>query len=141
MPFRCQGFFVFCAFPFGEELVIWMYRYHNLIYQDMAVSSVNNSNFDEVVLQATKPIVVLFWAPFAKASYPLQEQLADLSEKTNDILYAQLNVDDSVSTAEKYFVQDLPTILFFKNGAPVGSQIGAIATDVLIRLENQVFSE
>lgn len=43
----------------------------------------------------------------------------------------KLNVDEDLKTSEKYRVMSIPTLIFFKNGAPVDTIIGAVSKKVL----------
>jgi len=86
---------------------------------------VTDSNFDQEVLKASKPVLVDFWAPWCgpcRMVAPVVEELAD--EYAGRVEFAKLNTDDNPQTAVKYGIRSIPTLLVFKDGEPVGQIIG-----------------
>ena len=67
---------------------------------------------------------------------PIVEELA--AEYEGKAKIAKLNVDDNPYTASQYGVQGIPTLIFYKNGEPVGQIVGvqpkAALANVLDRL-------
>lgn len=93
---------------------------------------VNDSNFEEIVLKADKPVVVDFWAEWCgpcKMMLPIVEELSnDYNEKA---IIAKVDVDSSPETAAKFMVRNIPTILFIKDGKVIDKQVGACAKNAL----------
>lgn len=91
----------------------------------MAIA-VNDSNFDEIILQSDKPAVVDFWAPWCgpcKMIGPIIEELA--AELEGKAVLAKCNVDESRDVPVKYGIRNIPTILFFKDGELKDKIVGA----------------
>ena len=86
---------------------------------------VNDSNFDQMVLQAKMPVLVDLWAPWCAPCHmvaPVVEELA--SEYDGRVSFAKLNVDQNPRTASKYGIMSIPTLLIFKKGKPVSHIVG-----------------
>ena len=86
---------------------------------------VTDSSFDADVLRADRPVVVDFWAPWCgpcHAVHPVLEQLAGETEKVE---FVKLNIDDNPSTASRYDVLSIPTVILFAEGEPKETLVGA----------------
>jgi len=88
-------------------------------------TTVDDSNFDEIVLQAKTPVLVDFWAEWCgpcRMVEPVVEELAE--EYEGRISFVKLDVDQNPKTASKYGIMSIPTLLLFKNGSPVSNIVG-----------------
>jgi thioredoxin 1 len=86
---------------------------------------VDDSNFDQVVLQSKTPVLVDFWAAWCgpcRMVAPIVEELAE--EYEGKINFVELDVDQNAKRASQYGVMSIPTLLIFKNGAPVSNIVG-----------------
>jgi len=86
---------------------------------------VDDSNFDQMVLKAEKPVLVDFWAVWCKPCLmvaPIIDELAE--EYSNKISFVKVDVDNNPKTATNYGIRSIPTLLIFKNGAPVSHIVG-----------------
>ena len=86
---------------------------------------VTDNSVEADVLQAGKPVVVDFWAPWCgpcHAVHPVLEKLAGEAEKVE---FVKLNIDDNPSTASRYDVLSIPTVILFAEGEPKETLVGA----------------
>ncbi|WP_253306054.1 thioredoxin TrxA [unidentified bacterial endosymbiont] len=92
-----------------------------------------DATFDSLVLHnQSLPILVDFWAEWCgpcKALSPILEALAD--EYQGRVIVAKLNIDENPVTAPKYHIRSIPTLLLFKQGAVVATQVGGLSTKEL----------
>jgi len=89
------------------------------------VHDVTDASFEREVLQAGKPVVVDFWAPWCgpcRAVTPVLEQLA---AETDRVEFVKLNIDDNPATAARYDVLSIPTVILFAGGEPKETLVGA----------------
>ena len=92
----------------------------------MATAVVTDESFENDVLKASGPVVVDFWAEWCgpcKMSAPALEEISD--EMGEQVTIAKLNIDENQNIAMKYGVRSIPTLIMFKDGEPVSTQIGA----------------
>jgi thioredoxin 1 len=86
---------------------------------------VTDATFDNDVLKAQGPVLVDFWAPWCgpcRMVSPIVDELA--GEYDGKISFYKLNTDNNPNTAVKYGIRSIPTLLLFKDGAPVDQVIG-----------------
>lgn len=104
----------------------------------MAIA-VNDSNFEEIVVNAEQPVLVDFWAEWCgpcKMMLPIVEEIS--TEFEGKIVVAKVDVDSSQSTAANFGIRNIPTILFFKGGKVVDKQVGAVPKSTLVEKINKL---
>ncbi len=86
---------------------------------------IDDTNFDQMVLQSKKPVLVDLWAHWCKPCLMVAPILDELSEEYNGrINFVKLDVDQNPKTAAKYGIMSIPTLLIFKNGEPISHIVG-----------------
>ncbi|KAG8485210.1 hypothetical protein CXB51_021276 [Gossypium anomalum] len=83
----------------------------------------NADNFDAVVLDKTKDVLVEFyalWCGHCKSLAPTYEKVATVFKMEEDIIIANLDVDKNRGIGEKYEVGGLPTLKLFSKGNKAG---------------------
>lgn len=92
----------------------------------MGINNVTDASFNDEVLACSLPVLVDFWAEWCgpcKMIAPVLDELAE--ELSGNIRVVKLNIDDNQETAIRYGVRSIPTLLIFKDGAPIATQVGA----------------
>lgn len=88
------------------------------------VNELDNDTFDAAIA-ADIPVLVDFWAPWCgpcKALGPTIDQIAD--EVGGNAKICKVNIDDSMEIAARFGIQNIPTILIFKNGQVAQKFVG-----------------
>lgn len=92
----------------------------------MADLVITDSDFKTQVLENSGLVIVDFWAPWCgpcKVLGPVIEELA--TEYAGKVKIGKMNVDENSQTPGQYGIMSIPSVLFFKNGQPVKSMVGA----------------
>ena len=101
-------------------------------------NNITAESFDADVLKAKQPVLVDFWAPWCgpcKAIAPIVE--AVVSEQSEKVVLAKVNVDEHAQIASDYGVRGIPTLMLFHNGEVLGTMVGAATKDKIIDFLNQ----
>jgi thioredoxin 1 len=87
---------------------------------------VTDRTFGPEVLDAGRPVVVDFWAPWCGPCRAIEPILAELAaEHEGRIEFVRLNIDENVETAARFEVLSIPTVILFEGGRPQETVIGA----------------
>ena len=93
---------------------------------------VTDANFQEIVLNSDKPVLVDFWAEWCGPCRMITPIIKELAEEYKDkAVMTKLDVDSNPGTAAKYGIRSIPTILFFKNGELADKQVGAVPKNTI----------
>ncbi len=97
----------------------------------------SDGSFDADVLQNDKAVLIDFWADWCgpcKMIAPLLDEAA--GEYAEKLAVIKLNVDENPSTAQKYGVRSIPTLMLFKDGAVQAQKLGAMSKSQLAEFLN-----
>ena len=101
---------------------------------------ITDENFQEVVLNSDKPVLVDFWATWCgpcRTVGPIVDELA--TELEGRAVVGKVNVDSNSDTPLTYEIRSIPTLLIFKNGVIVDKLVGAVPKSQLLeKLEAQM---
>ena len=106
----------------------------------MAVGKTTDAGFDADVLKASEPVVVDFWAEWCgpcRMLGPVIEKIA--AANAGRIVVGKMNVDENPATPQKYGIQGIPTVIFFKNGEVAKQLVGYQAQDKIQKAIDELF--
>ena len=91
----------------------------------MSAIQVNKDNFQEVVLNSDKPVLVDFWASWCGPCRMVAPILEEIAAERSDVKVCKINVDEEPELASRYKVMSIPTLLVVKEGQVVNQAVGA----------------
>ena len=102
---------------------------------------ITDQTFEEEVLESDIPVLVDYWAPWCapcRIISPVVDELA--KDYKGKLKVGKVNVDDSSGVASRFGIMSIPTLMFFKNGSPVKTMIGAQGKESLKREIEQIIA-
>ena len=100
----------------------------------MSAVHITKENFQELVVNAEKKVLVDFWAPWCGPCRELVPIVDALAEELTDVKVAKVNIDEEMALAKKYKIFSIPTLLVFKNGQPVQKSLGVKSREEILAM-------
>jgi thioredoxin 1 len=92
-----------------------------------SVLHVSDSEFNEIVIKASGPVLVDYWAEWCgpcKMIAPVLDAIA--AEYAGKVTVVKINIDDNPQTPQHYGVRGIPTLMLFKDGEVEATKVGAL---------------
>ncbi len=102
--------------------------------------TLTDSNFQAEVLHSKHPVLVDFWAEWCgpcRMLGPVIEKIAGAN--AGRITVGKMNVDENPNTPQKYGIQGIPTVIFFKDGEVAKQLVGYQAQDKIQKAIDELF--
>jgi thioredoxin 1 len=98
----------------------------------MTVIHSSDNKFDEDVVRHSTPVIVDFFADWCgpcRMIAPAFEALA--SEYAGKVKFVKVDIDVNPDTPVRFGVRSIPTLLLFKDGQVVKTQVGSMSQSAL----------
>jgi thioredoxin 1 len=96
-------------------------------------SETTDKSFEKDVVKAKGPVLVDFWAEWCgpcKQLSPIVDDIAN--EMGSKLTVYKVNIDENPDSPAKYNVRGIPTLIIFKDGAPVATKVGSLPKSSLV---------
>lgn len=94
--------------------------------------SVTDSSFEAEVLKSPVPVLVDYWAEWCAPCRALAPVLDDIFAAYDGRLkIAKIDIDKNQQTPAKYGIRNIPTLMLFKDGDLVATQVGLLSKSQL----------
>jgi thioredoxin 1 len=96
---------------------------------------VSDATFDKEVLQAEKPVLVDFWAPWCAPCLAMMPIIEEVARNYGDrIRIAKFNVDENPEIPQKYGIRGIPTLIFFSKGQVEETLVGLQPKEKIVEI-------
>ena len=90
----------------------------------MSVIHVKQENFDALVLNNEKPVLLDFYADWCGPCRMLAPILDEIAQDHPEYVIAKVNVDENPELANRYGVMSIPSVFVFDKGQLINQSLG-----------------
>jgi len=102
------------------------------------VLDVTDESFENDVINEKMLVLVDFWAEWCGPCRKLAPVIDEISEEYNGkVKFFKIKADENLKTAQKYSISGVPSILIFKNGAPVERIVNMAPKSIIVNNLNK----
>ena len=80
-----------------------------------------NEKLYKEAMEGSKPVLIEYWAPWCVYCRRIAPAMKQLSERREDLLVAQVNIDDHPELAKQEQIEVIPTLVLYEKGEALGS--------------------
>lgn len=94
---------------------------------------VSDGTFEGDVLKSSGYVLVDFWAEWCGPCRAIGPALEELAGANAAVKVAKMNIDENPMTPSKLGIRSIPTLILFKDGQQVATQVGSLPKTELFK--------
>ncbi len=100
----------------------------------MSVVEITAENFEEEVLNSSKPVLLDFWAVWCGPCMMLSPLVEEVAAEHPEIKVGKVNTDKQMALAQQFKVSAIPALFVVKDKEIVNKAVGAISKEEIVAL-------
>ena len=100
----------------------------------MSVVHITKANFEELVKNSEKPVLLDFWATWCGPCRMVAPLVEEIAAEREDILVGKVNVDEEMALAVRFGIVSIPTLIVMKNGEVANKAVGFMPKADILKL-------
>ncbi len=102
------------------------------------IVNVDKNNYQEIVKDNEKKVIIDFWAPWCGPCRAIAPVLEEVINGNDNVVVAKINVDDSPELAEEYQVRNIPTLFFLNKGEVKEKVVGLKSSEEILSIVEKI---
>ena len=100
----------------------------------MSTQKITSQNYDQLVTNATRPVLLDFWATWCGPCKMIAPVIEEIAEERADILVGKIDVDEERELAIRFGITSIPTLIVMQNGQKKAQMLGFRPKEDILKL-------